>query len=75
VVADYCGADFSSAADEQAYLPVDFAGKKGYLPGQIMADDIFRRDSFAAEAFYLFNLSGSQSRCISKNFIDTVSPF
>jgi hypothetical protein len=28
VVADYDGADFSSAADEKAYLPVDFAGKK-----------------------------------------------
>jgi hypothetical protein len=28
VVADYCGADFSFAADEQADLPVDIAGKK-----------------------------------------------
>jgi len=34
-----------------------------------MADDIFWRDSFVAEAFYLFNLSGAQAGCISKNFI------
>jgi hypothetical protein len=36
-----------------------------------MADNIFRRDAFAAKAFYLFNLRGSQSGCISKNFIDS----
>jgi hypothetical protein len=59
VVAYYCGADFSLAADEQANLPVKIAGKKGQLPGQIMADNIFRRDAPAAEAFYLFNLSGA----------------
>jgi hypothetical protein len=35
-----------------------------------MTDDIFRRDSFVAEAFYLFNLSGAEAGCISKNFID-----
>jgi hypothetical protein len=40
------------------------------LPGQIIADNIFRWDSFVAEAFYLFNLSGAQAGCISKNFID-----
>jgi hypothetical protein len=34
-----------------------------------MADNIFRRNAFAAEAFYLFNLSGAQAGCISKNFI------
>jgi hypothetical protein len=36
-----------------------------------MADDIFRRDSFVAEAFYFFNLSGAQTCRISKNFIDS----
>jgi len=35
-----------------------------------MTDDIFRRDAFAAEAFYLFNLSGAQSCRISKDFIN-----
>jgi hypothetical protein len=35
-----------------------------------MGDNIFRRDTFVAEAFYLFNLSGAQAGCISKNFID-----
>jgi hypothetical protein len=29
VVADYCGTDFSFAADEQADLPFNIAGKKG----------------------------------------------
>jgi hypothetical protein len=29
VVADYCGADFSFAVDEQTDLPVYIAGKKG----------------------------------------------
>jgi hypothetical protein len=36
-----------------------------------MADNIFRRDSLVAEAFYLFNLSGAQTCRISKNFIDS----
>jgi hypothetical protein len=36
-----------------------------------MGDNIFRRDAPAAEAFYLFDLRGSQSGCISKNFIDS----
>jgi hypothetical protein len=45
------------------------------LPGQIIADNIFRRDAPAAEAFYLFDLSGSQSGCISKNFIDSSFTF
>jgi hypothetical protein len=40
-----------------------------------MGDNIFRRDAFVAEAFYLFNLSGTQSGCISKNFIDSRFPF
>jgi hypothetical protein len=34
-----------------------------------MADDILRRNAFAAEAFYLFNLSGAQAVSISENFI------
>jgi hypothetical protein len=71
VVADYCGDDFSFAADKQADLPVNIAGKKGQLPGQIMADNIFRRDAFAAEAFYLFDLRGAQACRISENFIDS----
>jgi hypothetical protein len=40
-----------------------------------MADDIFRWDAPAAEAFYLFDLRGSQSGCISKNFIDSLFSF
>jgi hypothetical protein len=36
-----------------------------------MADNIFRRDAPAAEALYLFDLRGTQSGCISKNFIDS----
>jgi hypothetical protein len=36
-----------------------------------MADDVFRRDAFVAEAFYLFDLRGAQACCISKNFIDS----
>jgi hypothetical protein len=71
MIADYCSDDFSFAADKQADLPVNIAGKKGQLPGQIMADNIFRRDAFAAEAFYLFNLSGTQAGSISENFIDS----
>jgi hypothetical protein len=41
------------------------------LPGQIIADNIFRRDALVAETFYLFNLSGAQACRISKNFIDS----
>jgi hypothetical protein len=29
------------------------------LPGQIVGDDIFRRDAFVAEAFNLFYLRGA----------------
>jgi hypothetical protein len=36
-----------------------------------MGDNIFRRNAPAAEAFYLFYLRGTQSGCISKNFIDS----
>jgi hypothetical protein len=36
-----------------------------------MADNIFRRNAFAAEAFYLFNLSGAQAGSISENCIDS----
>jgi len=36
-----------------------------------MDNNIFRRDTPAAEAFYLFDLRGTQSGCISKNFIDS----
>jgi hypothetical protein len=36
-----------------------------------MADNIFRRDAFAAEAFYLFDLRGAQACRISENFIDS----
>jgi hypothetical protein len=36
-----------------------------------MADNIFRRYAFSAEAFYLFNLSGTQAGSISENFIDS----
>jgi hypothetical protein len=36
-----------------------------------MGDNIFRRDTFVAEAFYLFDLRGTQACCISKYFIDS----
>jgi hypothetical protein len=45
------------------------------LPGQIIADNIFRRDALVAETFYLFNLCGAQARRISKNFIDSCFTF
>jgi hypothetical protein len=55
-------------------LTVYFAGKKRYLTGKIIADDIFRRDSLVAQALQLFDLRGAQSRCISRNFIDSRFP-
>jgi hypothetical protein len=37
-------------------LAIDIAGKKGYLPGQIMADNIFRGNAFITQTFYLSDL-------------------
>jgi hypothetical protein len=71
MVADYNGTNLALAVDEQTDLPVDFAGDKRYLPGKVIVDNIFRRDAPAAKVLYLFDLRGTQSGCISKNFIDS----
>jgi hypothetical protein len=37
-------------------LPVDFTGQRRDLPGQIIRDNIFRRDTFISEALQLFDV-------------------
>jgi hypothetical protein len=59
VIADDNLTYFSLATDEQADLTVYFAGKKRYLTGKIIADDIFRRDSLMAQTLQLFDLRGA----------------
>ena len=50
VIADNDFADFALAADQQADLPVDFTGQRRDLPGKIIRNDVFRRDTFISEA-------------------------
>ena len=75
MIADYNGADFALAADKQTYLPVDVAGKKGYLPCKIISNDIFRRYASVTKMLKLFDLRGAQPRSISRNFVDSRFPF
>ena len=70
MIADYNRADFALAADEQTDLPVDVAGKKGYLSCKIIGNDIFRRDASVTKMLQLFDLCGAQPRRISGNFVD-----
>ena len=44
-------ADFALAIDQQTYLPVERPGQKRNLTSQIIADQIFRRDTPAVETF------------------------
>jgi len=55
-------------------LAINIAGKKRKPQGELRADDIFRGNAFAIEAFYLFDLSGAQSCRISEYFIDSRFP-
>jgi hypothetical protein len=50
---------FTFAADEQADLAINIAGKERHPPGQLRADDIFRGNAFAVKALYLLYLSAS----------------
>jgi hypothetical protein len=59
MVADDYRIDFAFAADEQADLAVNIAGKERQPPGQLRADDIFRGNALAIEAFNLLDLSAS----------------
>jgi hypothetical protein len=54
MIADYNRVDFTPAADQQTDLPVNFAGKKTQLRGELGSDNIFRWYSFAIKALYLF---------------------
>ena len=63
-------ADLTLAVDEQADLPVERAGKKGYFSCQIVADYSLRRDAPAVETFQRLDLLGAQSRCVTQYFID-----
>ena len=74
MVADDYRIDFALAADEQADLAINIAGKERHPPGQIRADDIFGRNASAIQALYLLNLSGAQSCRISEYFIDSRFP-
>ena len=75
MIADNDGIYFTLAIDEQADLPVDFSGYKGQLPGKFIRDNVFRGDASVSQTLYLFDLCGSQARCISGNFIDGLFPF
>jgi hypothetical protein len=75
MVADNNGADFALAAYQQTDLPVDVAGKKGYLPGEVIGNDIFRRYASVTKILQLFDLRGTQPRRISGNFVDGVLPY
>ena len=44
-------ADLTLAVDQQADLPVECAGKKGYFPGQVVADYVFWRYAPPVETF------------------------
>jgi hypothetical protein len=70
MVADYNCADFALAADQQTDMPVDVAGKKRYLPGEVIGNDIFRRYASVTKMLQLFDLRGAQPRRISGNFVD-----
>ena len=56
MITDNDFADFALAADQQTDLPVDFTGQRRDLPGQIIRDNIFRRDTFISEALQLFDV-------------------
>ena len=74
MIADDYRVYFAFAADEQADLAINIAGKERHPPGQIRTDDIFRGNAFAVETLYLFDLCGPESCCISGNFIDSCLP-
>jgi hypothetical protein len=71
MIADDYRIDFAFAADEQADLAVNIAGKKRQPQGELRADDIFRGNAFTVKALYLLDLSGAQSCRISEYFIDS----
>lgn len=73
VIAQNNHRDFALAADQQPDLPVEFSRKKRYFPGQIVVDDIFRRDGAAIETFQGFDLLGAKSGCIAEYLVDGVS--
>jgi hypothetical protein len=75
MISDNDHTDFPLAADQQTDLPVDVAGKKGYLPGKIIGNDIFRRDASVTKMLQLFDLRGAQPRRISGNFVDEYLPY
>ncbi|MDD4356852.1 MAG: hypothetical protein PHN98_06335 [Smithellaceae bacterium] len=63
-------ADLSLAVDQQTDLAVEGAGEKGYLPGKVIAENAFRRDTAAIKTFQRFDLLGAQPRCIAEYLID-----
>ncbi|HQC18953.1 MAG TPA: hypothetical protein PLR13_06150 [Smithella sp.] len=56
MIAENNFADFALAADQQTDLPVDFTGQRRDLPGKIIRNDVFRRDTFISEALQLFDV-------------------
>jgi hypothetical protein len=59
MIADDYRVYFALAADEQADLAINIAGKERHPQGELRADDIFRGNAFAAKALYLLYLSGA----------------
>jgi hypothetical protein len=70
VVSENDHADLTLSVDQQADLTVESAGKKGYFPGQVIAENGFRRDAAAIKTFQRLDLLGAQPRCIAEYLID-----
>lgn len=70
VVSENDHADFALAVDQQTDLSIEIAGKKGYLPRQVIAENSFRRDAAVIKTFQRLDLLGAQPRCIAEYLID-----
>jgi hypothetical protein len=70
VVSENDHADLAFTVNQQTDLPVESAGKKGYLTGQVIAENAFRRDAAAIKTFQRFDLLGAQPRCIAEYLIN-----
>ncbi len=65
----------SPAADEDADLPVDFAGEFRELPGQFMGQDAVRRYPAAVELFDSPDLFRAEARYVAVDLAYSFSSF
>jgi hypothetical protein len=69
VVSHNDGSHIPFSCYEQRYLSLDFEGKVGELPGELMGDDLAAGHSPAVESLKVLELAGFQAAGFAVNFL------